>query len=195
MNAITVVAIVTFFKTTKKTLICLHRGCAPFSVSLQQGKEQKGRERIRNGMNKRTDDNVCQVRGRQRISTSVIRERCHAPQLKVVHCSVELVRDYCCLHPTLNLSCGSGSAPSYVRLFEVWKSCSHVLLIALSLCLSVCFCLSYPVFLSLVLPASPQHRGGDLEHCILFVLCPLFSSNFGTWCRLGFEFEEALKLV
>lgn len=85
-------------------------------------------------MNERTDDNVSQVRGRQRIRTSVIRERCHAPQLKVVHCSVELVRDYRSLHPTLNLSCGSGSAPSYVRLFEVGKSCSHVLLIALSVC-------------------------------------------------------------
>lgn len=69
---------------------------------------------------------------------SVIREGCRAPQLKLVHCSVELVRNYCSLYPALNLSYCSGSAPSCVRLFEVGKSCSHVLLmLSVSVSLSV----------------------------------------------------------
>lgn len=105
-------------------------------------------------MNKRTEDDVSQARGRRRIGTSVIREHRCAPQLKLVHCSVELVRDYCSLHPALNLSYCSGSAPSCVRLFEVGKSCSHVLLM-LSLCLSFSplFCL---------LPPTQKKRFGTL---------------------------------
>lgn len=122
------------------------------SASACSKKNKKKRTRIRNGRNKRTEDDVSQACGRQWISTSVIRERCYAPQLKLVYCSIELVRDYCSLHPTLNLSCGSGSAPSCVRLFEVGKSCSHVLLM-----LSLSVCLSVSPFLSFsppVLPAS-----------------------------------------
>lgn len=103
-------------------------------------------------------DHVSQACGRQRISTSVIRGRRYAPKLKLVHCSVELVRDYCSLHPTLNPSCGSGSVPSCVQLFEVGKSCSHVLLmLSLYVFLSVCLC--SPVFVSLMLPASLNTEG------------------------------------
>lgn len=123
-------------------------------------------------MNKRTEDEVSQARGGRRIGTSVIRERCCAPQFKLVHCGVELVRDYCSLHPALNLSYCSGSAPSCVRLFEVGKSCSHVLLmLSLSVCLSF-FCLSLPCF------SLNTEEEKDLEHCILFVLHPPFRVAF-----------------
>lgn len=129
------------------------------SACRERKKENKKR-RVRNGRNRTTEDHVSQACGRQRISTSVIRGRRSAPKLKLVHCSVELVRDYCSLHPTLNPSCGSGSAPSCVQLFEVGKSCSHVLLmLSLYVFLSVCLC--SPVFVSLMLPAS-LNAGGEI---------------------------------
>lgn len=112
-------------------------------------KNKNNRGGIRHGMNKKTEDDVSLARGRRRIGTSVIREHCCAPQLKLVHCSVELVREYCSLYPALNLSYCSGSSPSCVCVFEVGKSCSHVLLMR---SLSVCLLLS--VFL--ILPASTQ---------------------------------------
>lgn len=155
VNAI-LIDIIIFCRTTNKTIICLHRADTPFSIRLQ-GKKKKNR-RIRNGRNRTTKDHVSQACGRQRISTSVIRGRRDAPKLKLVHCSVELVRDYCSLHPTLNPSCGSGSVPSCVQLFEVGKSCSHVLLmLSLYVFLSVCLC--SPVFVSLMLPASLNTEG------------------------------------
>lgn len=135
---------------------------------------------------KRQKIRVSQAGGRRRMS--VIRECCRAPQLKLVHCSVELVRNYCSLYPALNLSYCSGSAPSCVRLFEVGKSCSHVLLM-LSVCLS-----RAPSF-SPVLTASPQKWRRDLEQRVLFVLHPLFTLNRAALCRLRFWFGGELKPV
>lgn len=45
VNAIIVVIILTFCKTTNKALICLRRACAPFTFSLQKEEEQKRRRR------------------------------------------------------------------------------------------------------------------------------------------------------
>lgn len=44
---------------------------------------------------------------------------------------------------------------------------------ALSVCLSVCLSL-FPCFFLPYVACFPQHRGRDLEHCTLFILCPLF---------------------
>lgn len=134
---------------------------------------------------KRTGVDVSQACRRRRTGTSVIRERRCAPQLKLVHCSVELVRDYCSLHPALNLSYCSGSAPSCVCLFEVGKSCSHVLLM-LSLSVSL-FCLSLP---SCQLP-STQTKIWNTVFCLF---CILFSRRIlALHVGWGFSFEEVLK--
>lgn len=44
VNAIAVVVIATFCKTTKKTLIGLHRGCAPFQCQPAARKRTKRKE-------------------------------------------------------------------------------------------------------------------------------------------------------
>lgn len=192
-DVVNVVIIVTFCKTTNKTLICLHRACAPFSVSLQQKEEQKKkRTRIRNGRNERTEDDVSEACGRQWISTSVIRERCYAPQLKLVYCSIELVRDYCSLHPTLNLNCGSGSAPSCVRLFEVGKSCSHVLLM-----LSLSVCMSVSPFLCFSPPFCPLPQTQKRFRALYFV-CSASSFLLDVWVRYagwGFNLKRHWSLL
>lgn len=51
VNAIIVVIIRTFCKTSNEALICLHQDYASFTFSLQQ-EEQKGRKKFRKGMNK-----------------------------------------------------------------------------------------------------------------------------------------------
>lgn len=60
---------------------------------------------------------------------------------------------------------------------------------ALSVCLSLLSCLSLPCFACFL-----KHRR-DLEHCILFVLRPLFSSILGTLCRLGLPVREVVNMM
>lgn len=160
------------------------------SSACSKKKNKKKEKRIRNGMNKRTEDDVSLAHGRRKIGASVIRECRCAPQLKLVHCSVELVSDYCSLYPALNLSYCSGSAPSCVRLFEVGKSCSHVLLM-----LSLSVCLSFSVFLSPVFPAS-LNTEEEIWNSVFCLFCILFSHRIlAFYVGWGFDGKRYWNLL
>lgn len=150
-----------------KAWVALHGEC--HHHLLQNCRENSGCFSLqRKTQRSRKGHNWKEVRPRQahekrQLCTRVIRRRRRAPQLKQVCYSVELVRDYCSLYPALNLSCCSGSAASCLRLFEVGKSSSHVLLMhSLSVCLLFCLCSA----------GSPQHRHRDLEELSSFALHP-----------------------
>lgn len=115
-----------FTKLQRKLASALSRRCCHVQPEAEKNKKGSRGEKSDELLLKRQKIRVSQAGGSRRMS--VIRGGCRAPQLKLVHCSVELVRNYCSLYPALNLSSCSGSAPSCVRLFEVGKSCSHVLL-------------------------------------------------------------------
>lgn len=153
-------------KNSQQTFHLMSRPPPLLSHSLSACSKTKN---IKEDIYRRRGDDVSQTHGRRRIGTSAIRGRCCAPKLKLVHCGVELVRDYCSLYPVLNLSCCSGSTPSCARLFEVGKIMQSCFINVLSVCVSV------SLFLSLLVEEEIWNM------CLFWIL--LFAIDRGALCR------------